>query len=284
MTLRATTLVGALVVLLLVAVPAARADLDHAKRPPTAHPADVAAAWFDMLYQVVKAERTGPPPASRVYGLAGVALYESLVSGSPGHRSLVGQLNELTSLPAPKRGPKHHWPSVAGSALARVIRGLYPTASPASLAAVDGLEAAFDAESRARVARPVHERSVALGRAVAEGVLAWAATDGLTTHASCPYAPSGMSGSWEPTPPAFAPNPAQPCWGQLRPMVLASGAECGPPGPPAFSTDPGSDFHASALDVYGAGAASRTSRRSSPTTGRTGPGRPARRPATGSRS
>ena len=50
-------------------------------------------------------------------------------------------------------------------------------------------------------------------------------------------------GAWEPTPPGFNPNQLQPCWGQIRPMVLTSSGECPPPGHPAFSTDPASDFH-----------------------------------------
>jgi hypothetical protein len=36
-------------------------------------------------------------------------------------------------------------------------------------------------------------------------------------------------------------------------MVLTSSAECSPPGPPAFSTVPGSQFHAAALEVYTTG-------------------------------
>ena len=36
--------------------------------------AEVAVAWFDLLYDVVKTERVGPPPASRVYGISAVAL------------------------------------------------------------------------------------------------------------------------------------------------------------------------------------------------------------------
>ena len=62
-----------------------------------------------------------------------------------------------------------------------------------------------------------------------------------------------MPSAWEPTPPGFTPNPLQPCWGQLRPMVLASGTECAPPGHPEFSTDSGSAFYAAALEVYHTG-------------------------------
>lgn len=63
-------------------------------------PARVATAWFELLYDVVKAEKT-PPAGSRVYGIVAVALYESIVDGTKANRSLVGQLNGLTSVPRP---------------------------------------------------------------------------------------------------------------------------------------------------------------------------------------
>jgi hypothetical protein len=66
----------------------------------------------------------------------------------------------------------------------------------------------------------------------------------------CTYTPPVGPGLWEPTPPAFVPNPLQPCWGQLRPFVLTSGEECAPPPPPAYSEDPASEFYAFALEVY----------------------------------
>src|SRR5919108_420639 len=78
---------------------------------------------------------------------------------------------------------------------------------------------------------------------------------GTAIFNNCPYvAPQPVpAGVWEPTPPSFNPTPLQPCWGQLRPMVLTSGAECAPPGPPAFSIDADSDFAAAALEVYHVG-------------------------------
>ena len=141
------------------------------------------------------------------------------------------------------------WPTVANSALARVVRGLFPALSPGSLAAITAVEQAFAAEGRARLPGPVYTLSVVWGRAVAEAVLAWAATDGSATLTNCPYTPPVGPGLWEPTPPAFAP-PLEPCWGRLRPLVLASGDACAPPPPPAYAEDPASAFFAHAREVY----------------------------------
>src|SRR5215475_2289854 len=84
---------------------------------------EVASTWFELLYDVVKAERTTPPPASRIYGIAAVALYESIVNGTESNRSLVGQLNGLVALPEPHK-KNLHWPTVANAVLADTIREL----------------------------------------------------------------------------------------------------------------------------------------------------------------
>ena len=191
--------------------------------------------------------------ASRIYGVSAVALYEAVVAGALRNRSLAGQLNDLASVPQPKKHKKHHWPTVANATLARTIRGLFPSLKPENLEAVNALEQRFAAHFQAEVGENTYERSVAHGRAVADAMLEWAASDGFSTLNNCPYAPTPVPGAWEPTPPGFNPNPLQPCWGQLRPMVLTHGAECPPPGHPAFSTDPGSQFAAAALDVYRTG-------------------------------
>ena len=70
-------------------------------------PSEIASTWFELLYDVVKAERTPPPSASRIYGVAVVALYESIVAGTKENRSLVGQLNGLES--EPEKNKEHHW-------------------------------------------------------------------------------------------------------------------------------------------------------------------------------
>jgi hypothetical protein len=89
----------------------------------------VAWTWFEALYDVVKAEQTTPPPGSRIYGITAVALSESIVAGTKENRSLVGQVNGLTSVPQPEKNRRYHWPTVANAALADTIRGLYPMIS-----------------------------------------------------------------------------------------------------------------------------------------------------------
>jgi membrane-associated phospholipid phosphatase len=226
-----------------------RAGAGQPPQAPDDFPSEVASVWFDQLYDLVTTERITAPPASRIYGLAAITLYEAIVPGSREHRSLVGQLNALAAVPQPTLDQPYHWPTVANTALAAAIRGLVPEASPAALAAIDALEQAFAAAFQASVPAAGYARSVAQGQAVAAAVLAWAGTDGFATLNDCPYTPPVGPGLWEPTPPAFAPA-LQPCWGQLRPLVLAASDECAPPPPPAYADDPASEFFARALEVY----------------------------------
>ena len=216
------------------------------------NPSQVAESWFELLYDIVRSERATPPPAARIYGITAVALYESIVPGTDGNRSLVGQLNGLVALPQANK-KLLHWPTVANTTLANTIRGLFPKASAASLYAIKTLELSFANAYQATIPRAQFDRSVSHGQAVASAILSWASGDGFSTNNNCAYFPAVVSGAWEPTPPAFNPNPLQPCWGFIRPMVLTSGGECPPPNHPAFSTNSASDFYAAALEVYNVG-------------------------------
>jgi hypothetical protein len=211
--------------------------------------AAVAVAWFDLLYDTVKAEAFSPPVAARAYGIASIAFYEAVVSGSPRHKSLVNQLNDLSSVPQPRKNKKYHWPTVANYALGASLRQLFPNASAGSQAAIADLEQRFASTFQSEVAPAIFARSVSQGQAIADAVFDWAATDGYATLNNCSFTPPSGQGLWVPTPPAFAP-PLQPCWGQLEPFVLRSSTECAAPLPLAYSEVPGSPFFLMAKEVY----------------------------------
>ena len=248
--MRKTTLQVTVTAAVLLANSWASADRDKSKASADKFPSAVASNWFEQLYDVVKDERTTPPAASRIYGITAVALYESIVVGTKRNQSLAGQLNGLTSVPQPQKNEKHHWPTVANAVFANTIRGLYPTISQRSQNAINNLEQSFASQQQIVVSRRKYERSIAHGQAVAEAVLEWANSGGFLIHNNCPYVPIPVPGAWKPTPPLFNPSPLQPCWGLLRPMVLSSGEECGPPGHPPFSTDTASDFYSASVEVY----------------------------------
>lgn len=166
-------------------------------------------------------------------------------------RSLAGQVNGLTRVPRP--GDRaYHWPTVASSALASILRSLFPTAPSESRAAIDELERRFARQARRMLPLGVYRRSVRRGARVASHVFEWSKGDGgheAFLRGAPPYTPPRGPGLWEPTPPAFLPA-LQPYWGTNRPFVLEAGEACSPGPPPPYSEDPSSRFHREAYECY----------------------------------
>jgi hypothetical protein len=82
-----------------------------------------------------------------------------------------------TAVPHPHPLQPYHWPTVANSALAGILRGLFPTASASSLEAITTLEQAFAAQFQSKVRPIIFHGLVVYGQAVAHAILAWAATE-----------------------------------------------------------------------------------------------------------
>lgn len=214
----------------------------------------VATAWFDLILELIRqTPGFSPPVASRALGYAGVTLYESVVLGIPGATSLVGQLNGLDSLPQVVPDAAYHWPSVANAALAAITRRLFASGDGAQRAAIDGLEINLRKRFGGQAPPDVIRRSIQYGRMVASAIYAWSRTDGghegYMFNTATDYVTPIGDGLWSRTPPAYL-KPLQPYWGQNRPLLLDSGAECAPPPPPAYSTDPNSPMYQEAKEVY----------------------------------
>ena len=77
--------------------------------------AEVPTAWFELALDLVRTTPGySPPVASRALGYAGVTLYESLLPGMDGFRSLAGLAAGLEPLPAAGKNAAYDWPAVAG--------------------------------------------------------------------------------------------------------------------------------------------------------------------------
>lgn len=218
--------------------------------PATDFASDVATAWFDELRALIgTTPGYSPPVASRAIAYGTVSLYEALLPGMPGQRSLAGQLQGLQALPAQGANAAYHWPSVANAALAEIARLLFPGRTPERRVALETLEAIFEAQG---VAAPgIRARSIERGQTVARAVFDWSTSDGghegFLRNFPTTYTPPVGPGLWEPTPPAFS-RPLQPFWGANR-RFLAD-VDDDPGGPTSFSTDPGSACFVEAFEVY----------------------------------
>jgi hypothetical protein len=211
---------------------------------------EVATAWFDLSLALVKGTPGfSPPVASRAFAYAGLALYEALVPGMEGFRSLGGALPGLGPLPAAGRNRAYDWPSVANAALAAILRGLFPASQTA---AVNALEARFESRLSPALAPGVFARSRERGREVAAAIFSWSKSDGGDEgylRNFPPNTPPVGPGLWVPTPPGFL-SALQPNWGSNRCFALAGGATCPPGDHPPYSEDPRSAFYAEGLEAF----------------------------------
>lgn len=217
-------------------------------------------AWVQLqLVLTTKTPGWTPPVTSRAYGYVGVAAYESVVPGMPDSKSLVGQLNGLTSLPAVEAGKSYHWAAVANAALARITKLLWGNATAEYAAKIDSVESVFQTKYAAETDAETLQRSIARGRAVADAVFEWSKTDGghegYSKNFPTEYTPPVGDSYWVQT---SASRALQPYWGSNRPFVLSAAGDPNiggiDPGPPiAFSTDPASDFYKEAMEVYTTG-------------------------------
>jgi hypothetical protein len=78
-------------------------------------------------------------------------------------------------------------------------------------------------------------RGVEWGQSVAEAILKWRSTDGLTP-APPPYLGGPETGRWRPTPPGFAPG-AGPQFATMTPWGILSPNQFRPAGPPALDSE-----------------------------------------------
>ncbi len=250
--------------LTVVGVPSAWSQANSpaaAARPAPAYSASVATEWFGLALQL--AQQTpgfSPPVASRAFAYLGLALYESVLPGVPGGRSLAGQLNELSSLPWAQPDEALHWPTVANASMALMTRMMFSNASAENKARIDLLERTLPVKygrdfDPSAVTAEISIRSETFGKLMAMALMTWARTDGgheawgPPRRTRAPYVPPSGTGQWSATPPAFAPA-LLPWWGENRPFALKQPSDCLAPPPPAYSEDPASAFYQEAQEVY----------------------------------
>ena len=213
--------------------------------------------WYRLVLELVRHTPTySPPVAARAFGYLGVIAWEATVAATPGLRTLAGQLNGLAPIPGPASNLPDHG-VILNAALAAAVRELFGNTGPSGQRAM----AAMGDRLAARVAEGVMPEIVAAsqkqGQAIAEHILAWAATDGGAEITNMGF-PSTWPAADAPSdwvPPSLVrqqQTPLLPDWGRNRSLAMPSGGACPLPPPPAYSTDPDSDFFAEAMAVHAA--------------------------------
>lgn len=229
--------------------------------PVAGFPATVARQWMTNLANSVKGDVVTPPVAARTYTYGAIAMYEALVHGMPGHRSLAGQLNGLDTLPVPDPDLEYDWPTVLAQTMHTVVGEVYvyplrlffeyTTPSQASLEALGPVQIGF--RRSAGVPENVIQNSIDFGNALGGALAEWMNADGYPEVRFKGYVPPTGPDKWVPS--GFGDRdkialPEEPWFGTIRPVVLTSNDQCRVPPPPPFSTEPGSEMYEQANAVY----------------------------------
>jgi membrane-associated phospholipid phosphatase len=186
---------------------------------------DMVLHWNDVLLDAIRADRTAPPMAARHMAIVHAAVYDAVNAIDRTHKPYA----------IDRHGPRNASPEAAVAAAAhRTLVKLFPAQ-----------RAGFDAELADSLADipngPAENRGVALGRSVAQAMLARRRHDGADRTVD--YTPGSDLGDWQPTPPAFL--PAQlPQWPDVKPFTMTGGSQFRPPAPPAL----GSPEYAASFD------------------------------------
>ncbi|MEP6646914.1 MAG: phosphatidic acid phosphatase, partial [Saprospiraceae bacterium] len=197
--------------------------------------------------EVIVHDIFSPVVAARIYAYANIAAYEAIRYDHPKkYKSLAGQLNGLTEVPAPPADRHVNFDLAGLDAYLTVSKALIFSESE-----VEDLRTQIYAKMRADgVPDDVFEASRAYGSVVADHILAWSKKDNYAQTRSFPkYTVTNEKGRWQPTPPAYIEG-VEPNWSQIRPMTLDSARQFPPLPPYPFSTDKNSKFFQEAMEVY----------------------------------
>lgn len=187
-----------------------------------------------------------PPVASRIYVYTNLAAYETLRQQFPAYETMAGKLNGFPEVPEPAKGETYCFP------LASITS--YIAVSKALIVSVTEMEAyeqeVYRQYEQMGIPEDVLSRSVAYGEQVAQHVLSYANQDNYReTRAMMRYVFTKETGSYQPTPPNYAPA-CEPTWNAMRVLTLDSCTQFIPKAPVTYSLDPESDFYKMVRQVY----------------------------------
>lgn len=211
---------------------------------------DYAIQWINLLYERVQIEGVQAPHAARLYGYAGVTLYESVMPFNIGFVSLAGQLNELSDPPWIEEGQIYDPLTVLASAANLMWPAMFEKGTPETMEAFAALYDTQLTERSADFDADVIERSVAYGEAVAQHLIEWKERDGYAeaqAMAEDYELPAGDPALYVLT--TEGTRPIGPFWGNVRTFVLEYADQCAIPMGYTYSEDPDSAFYAQAVEV-----------------------------------
>jgi PAP2 superfamily len=217
---------------------------------------EVLGQWYKMALELTRHTATYTPPvASRTFAYMGVAAFEAVATGDTKLKSLAGQLNGLTPVPAREAGKVYDEAAILQGVMAHLVPVLYSNTGPTGQRVMATVEAKLRDVIAADVPEDVITRSLDYGSAVAAHILQWSKEDGgaVVENMGFPleYKLKDGAANWKPTNLiAVQQRPLLPGWGNNRTFAMVDGKACPLPPPPAYSEDPSSEFFKEAQEVF----------------------------------
>lgn len=209
----------------------------------------VATDWMELYRQTVKTESKNPAQASRIYAYAGIGLYESVIPGMSGYKSLQGQVPGL-NLPDYTKFGEIDYINAVNESLYQIGISIFGSLKPQDLQAIETLHDKYYNESFKRIPDDIRANSKSFGVAIAQAVLDRANNDNFAATRNMTYTVPSSSINpawWSPT--GAVTNPLEPYWGTLKSFSMANNAACTVPSAITFDATPGSAFYNQANEV-----------------------------------
>ncbi len=215
--------------------------------------------WTEIALDLIISTKPTPVRAARALSLLQTALFDAAAAANDAQfhypRPRPWTLDARLTPMRPGEDDRNAFPAsqavVAGTA-STVLAYLFPD-YPASLLNATADEAANAVLYAGEGVRSEIQSGLELGRAIGDRAVAWAKSDGSDARWDGANRPTG-AGYWEPTPPAFVPEPLDPLAGTWRTRILSAASEMRPSPPPPY----GSALWHSELAAVQAAVASRT--------------------------
>jgi hypothetical protein len=184
-------------------------------------PTDEIANWNQMLFRTGLVGGTSPLVITRIAAIVQAAVFDAVNGIDPRY----APVHVPPTAPA---GASQEAAAVQAAYVA--LLQLYPTQK----SALDARLAVSLASIGTRESSAAIASGIAWGQTVANAILTWRSTDGITP-APPPFLGGTGVGEWRPTPPAFAPG-AAPQFAYMTPWVISAPGQFRPAGPPELTS------------------------------------------------
>ncbi|MFN3851576.1 MAG: vanadium-dependent haloperoxidase [Spirosomataceae bacterium] len=217
---------------------------------------EIAVKWAKITLKTIKGTPNGSPTyASRCLGYLGLTMYESVVKGSPNHRSMEGQLKGLSGLPKAEKGKKYNWVLAMNAAESFMLKRLFEHTNQANINSIDSLETAIYQTQLSKTKQDVAQRSAEFGVEVAKAIFEWSKLDGghegYKRNFDSTYKYPVGDGFWKAPAKGQSPVPLplHPHWGKNRTFSPLN-QELPIPKMIAYDFKADSPYYAQMLEVY----------------------------------